>query len=294
MIDICLMGGLGNQMFEYALYKNFECRGIPAEMFIMNQPEKQSGTTALEAAFPQAEIHWDEDHREYKRLQNQDGRNTIADKVIRRLVFSRRRLVYEKRDGVFDARVPNITDAALIGYWQTSKYWTGIQSILQKIFVFSHEYDGLTKKILKEMGSCESVSIHIRGGDYLTEATRKIFGGICTPSYYQKAVNIIRSQKKNSVFFVFSNDRKYAEEILGRKCEFHFVNELINAEYPDWVDMMLMSRCRHHILANSSFSWWGAYLGNYQEKIIIAPDQWLNGKGTKDIWEPEWIRIGNK
>ena len=131
----------------------------------------------------------------------------------------------------------------------------------------------------------ESVSIHVRRGDYLNEP---LLNGICDEQYYVAAIEEIKAMVDNPVFFIFSND------ILWCKTHFNQINAVFvenNTGKNSYRDMQLMSLCKHHIIANSSFSWWGAWLGKYKDSMICAPTKWMNAKVSSDVVCADWIKI---
>jgi len=139
----------------------------------------------------------------------------------------------------------------------------------------------------------ESVALHIRGGDYLNNLNAGTFGGICTKEYYCKAIEYIAQKIKNPKFYIFTNDKEYAKKIVnavldstGESINYQFVEG--NDESHAYIDLVLMSKCKHHILANSSFSWWGEYLSD-QSGITIAPSKWTNDSDNKDIYRENWV-----
>ena len=145
--------------------------------------------------------------------------------------------------------------------------------------------------VLDQIESCESVSVHFRRGDYVSGSV--IYGGNCTDAYYRKAIEEIRKIHPDATFFLFSNDAPYVKEWVQR---FYpgdpafFVIEG-NGEEKGYLDLLLMSRCRHQIVANSSFSWWGAYLDAFPEKMVFAPARWFNNQDCQDIYTENMIRI---
>lgn len=290
MIDICLMGGLGNQMFQYALYKCFEIQGKPSNMFFLESSEDICAPT-IKKVFPYVHLKLDNNLKEYNRIVKEMN-PSFTSKAARRLLYTKRPLIYEKKNGKYDRRVLKLQEAALIGYWQTSKYWTNIQNELKRDFSFSVEYNDEFLDLFELIENNETVSIHVRGGDYYTPANEMIYGGICTTKYYEDAIAYIEERKKGKklLYLVFSNDYNIVDSII-RKGEMINIVDYKKKQYPDWIDMMLMSRCKHNIIANSSFSWWAAYLNSNTEKIVVSPSRWINGERTKDIWEKSWIRI---
>jgi len=173
------------------------------------------------------------------------------------------------------------------GAWQSELYFERAKEQVVKIFN-SFRMDKMSQKTLTMLNRIESVnavSVHVRRGDYLAHNS---LGGVCTLEYYRKAVQYMNNNLESPRFFVFSDDKKWIEDNI----------EIENATFVDfntgvdsWQDMFLMSRCKNNIIANSSFSWWGAYLNGNMAKIVIAPKKWQVSSLGEDIVDKQWIRI---
>ena len=172
------------------------------------------------------------------------------------------------------------------GYWANQDYFVDIRDEILKIFSFKRELDVQNMKLLDEIRSTNSVSLHVRRGNYLLF---DIYKGICEIDYYQRAIDYINSQIENPHFFVFSNDIEWCKENLtGILKNYTFVDN--NSGMSNYIDMQLMSNCMHNIIANSSFSWWGAWLNQNQKKIVVAPQRYLNIDGlTSSPNLKDWI-----
>lgn len=170
------------------------------------------------------------------------------------------------------------------GFWQTEKYFVSMQHIIRATFRFNEELlNAKTKELYSKLIREDYVSIHIRRGDYLLEPERHTFGD----EYYRDAIKIVVSQVKSPKFVVFSDDKEYI------RSKSLFKNALLvdwNIGDDSWQDMFLMSKCKHNIIANSSFSWWGAWLNANPNKIVIAPKIWIKGFYNEDIVPNSWIR----
>lgn len=175
-----------------------------------------------------------------------------------------------------------------VGTWQSERFFQGAEQEVRKAFTFKEWLlNEKTRQLVKEIEKCESVSLHVRRGDYLSMKYTRGFGGICTQAYYLAAIKSMKDRIAKPRFFVFSDDLDWCKANLNIPDVF-FVDWNRGAE--SWQDMYLMSKCKHNIIANSSFSWWGAWLNANPEKIVVAPKQWWNG--IKDDVVPEtWIRI---
>jgi hypothetical protein len=140
--------------------------------------------------------------------------------------------------------------------------------------------------------NCESISVHIRRGDYVTDPTINKVHGTCSVPYYKIAINRFKTLFENPRFFIFSDDLKWVEDNLCIENFSTFISH--NGYIKDYEDLRLMSLCKHHIIANSSFSWWGAWLCENSNKIVLAPKKWFNNElneFTYDLIPTSWIRI---
>lgn len=173
------------------------------------------------------------------------------------------------------------------GYWQNVGYFNGIEDKIKNAFRFP-ELDDKNKMLTKMMGETQSVSLHIRRGDYLL-AKNSFLQNICTDEYYKNAIKYMEDHVENPHFFVFSNDIDWCKNSLCLpRVTFVEGNEGVNS----YKDMQLMSMCKNNIIANSSFSWWGAWLNDNKDKIICAPNKWYSVKESVEGECPkEWIRI---
>ena len=133
------------------------------------------------------------------------------------------------------------------------------------------------------------MAVHVRRGDYLLPRNAGSLGGVCTADYYRRAAAHILRHTGRPVFYVFSNDMEWTRRHLDLPGRCVYVDWNTGAD--SWQDMMLMSRCSHAILANSSFSWWAGYLNDNPAKIIVAPAVWIRGAATPDIAPPGWVRL---
>jgi hypothetical protein len=179
-----------------------------------------------------------------------------------------------------------------IGGWHSEKYFKSIEDEIKNTFKFpkvvdSPEYNEWFAKI---NGDDNSVSLHIRRGDFIVVGKngQMPFAGVCTTEYYKKAIDYIRQRVANPNFYVFSDDIKWCMETFGTDgMNYVTCNSGINS----WRDMSLMSLCRHHINANSTFSWWAAWLSPHKDGITIRPKYFQKDKETKDFYPDRWIEL---
>lgn len=188
----------------------------------------------------------------------------------------------------FDVRVLRCRgNFYLHGFWQHESYFKSIEKIIREDFTFKTEPDKRNFDRIKAIQNRESaVCIHIRRGDYLLERNRTKLE-LCTLDYYKRAAAFIGERIKAPNFFVFSDDPVWAQENLVLPYPIFFMDDY-NAERA-YEDLRLMSACKHFIIANSSFSWWAAWLGQYSQKIVISPRNWF--KNGINISSESWIKL---
>lgn len=282
-----MMGGLGNQMFQYALYRQLKAQGKLVKL------DDETGYRTAEArekhlqkAF---ELTYDRPTKAEMELLTDSSLKLIS--RVRRKLTGRKSKSFRERQFNFDAEVFNLKAAYYEGYWQSEKYFEKIAEQIREDFSFQCEIPEESRRYLDKIEAVNAVSIHIRRGDYLNEEQRKVFGGICTAEYYRRAIAMIKDKVLCPHFFVFTNDPQWVKKHLQGD-EFEVVD--CNDESKGYLDMLLMSHCQHHIIANSSFSWWGAWLGKNPEKLVIAPAVWINGRDCGDIYTPQMIVLDGK
>lgn len=293
-----ITGGLGNQMFQYAF------------------------ALSLKKAFPDEEIFIDISHyntlffNHYKGINLHNGYeidevfpnaclpvahfrqivkvsyyipNYVLSRIGRRFLPKRKHELippYTKNYS-FVPEAFSIGNCYYEGFWQCIKYFKEIKPLLQD--VFSHpEPNCYNKELISQISLSNSVGVHIRRGDYLKEPE---FCGICGVDYYRKGIERILSDGESHVFYIFSNDMDWCknniEPLIGDNQLYYVTGNKGKASC--W-DMFLMTYCKDLIIANSSFSWWGAFL-NGRVSRVIAPEPWLNRHCEIDVYEDEWIRM---
>ena len=178
----------------------------------------------------------------------------------------------------------------LMGYWQSEKYFNDFEENIRSDFSFKAALDGENLETSVRMRGCNSVSLHVRRGDYVTHApTAKILNA-CSIDYYYKAISRIGEKVPAPHFFVFSDDQQWVRNNLKVPFPAEYIDR--NHGMQSYIDMQLMSLCKHQIIANSSFSWWGAWLNVNPEKIVIAPRDWFcNGLDDSDLIPHKWTRL---
>lgn len=267
MIIVKFMGGLGNQMYQYALYTRLKGGGktVKADLSGFNRNNPHGDKRNLEITrFPNVEL--DVCSAE-ERAAFIDEDRRLADRVRRKLCGSRTRITRE--EALFMPEIFGMEDAYLLGYWSCPEYYTPVLPQLREAFAFPRSISGDNAAALEKIKRGHSVSIHIRRGDYLEPKYFERFGSICTEQYYSAAIKYVKDSVADPHFFVFSDDPDYVRE---RYCGKEFtVVDWNEGEDQAISDMQLMAACRHNICANSTFSKWAAILNGNEKKIVMAP-----------------------
>lgn len=269
---IHLNGRLGNQLFQYTYYLYLRKKlGQQIDFYIDSNNYNQ-----LFKAFPSLESCL---------LPNE------LRVAINHANSSQRKLFIEEDISYFhEAENPQTAITEYIGYWQCTGYAEEVKEELQKTLAFDDEcLNGYNHEVLQQIRSVCSVSVHVRRGDYLSPMFKEVYGKVCTKAYYQKAIRRMKEEVDQKPFFFF-----FTDDVEWVKKHFKYKNCLVvegNQGKDDWKDLQLMAACRHHILANSCFSWWGARLGFGKDNRVIVPQWWCYGLPTPNLLPPAWIRI---
>jgi len=288
MIIINLKGGLGNQMFQYACGRAISLRNEEKiKLDITGFERTKNMDTPREYYLSHFNIFCNEiaSGGEIQILKYPLG---IVSKGWR---FFKVKILRQFNIGF----IPKIFNAKksiyLDGFFQTEKYFIHCADTIRKEFSLKEPMgqaaQAVASKISKEP---ESVSLHVRRGDVARNVATNPYAGITTPEYYRKALEYIGSKLKKPHVFIFSDDPKWVVENI----KISFPSTVISSSgIPDYEEIILMSQCRAHIIANSSFSWWGAWLNPRPDKIVIAPKQWIRKMQWrhKDTVPKSWIRL---
>lgn len=276
-------GGLGNQMFQYALALKLESLGRQVKIDVTKYAEHHvHNDFELDRVFgidcPFASV------REIRRLGYRKANHLTE--FLKRTPLGKK-TIYNNESYAFDEKVLTLDGCYLEGYWQSEKYFSDIRDKIRKTYQFPDFATEKQRDYARQIQESLSVSVHIRRGDYLNYSYLQ---NICTEDYYQWAMDDFRKKYPgNAQFFIFTNDVPWAKEHF-READCHFVTG--NSGADSFRDMQLMSLCRHNIIANSSFSWWGAWLNRNPEKIVIAPEKWINSETEEqiDVIPDTWIK----
>jgi hypothetical protein len=290
IITVNIIGGLGNQMFQfafgYAVSKENNAK-IKLEL---------SGFSAYDLRRYALDLFNIQDNSELKSkydflLNKVNSRNNsffskAASKLIRGLLRFTNFYYQEREEFIFDLDVFNISrNTYFYGHWQNEKYFKKYRKELLEIFKFKNIHSQ-TKEYHQKILKYESVSLHIRRGDYVNS-----IHDTCDIKYYKRAVAEILKINKQAHFFIFSDDINWVKNNLNFIAHKTFI--VLEYEIPDYEEMYLMSQCNYNIIANSSFSWWGAWLNHNIDKKVIAPKKWLRSStlNTNDLIPESWMRL---
>ncbi|MBC7914366.1 MAG: alpha-1,2-fucosyltransferase [Pyrinomonadaceae bacterium] len=275
------LGGLGNQMFQHAFYlamrKQFNTKADIRQFGNYKlhngyELDKVFGIVLDQASNFQTNLYY-----------NPEGKFIF--RKLRRVLGLKNSVYREKDEFRYDDRVFDNTSQYYIGYWQNEQYFKSIKTQLLKEFTFKSDLKGKNLEHKNSISNSNSIAIHVRRGDYINHP---FLGNICDLGYYQQSIQTISERVENPHFYVFSNDIVWCRENI-KADTITYVDE--NIKQNSFIDMQLMSLCKHQIIANSSFSWWAAWLNPNTGKIVIAPRKWINLESDIDILPQDWIQI---
>lgn len=275
MIVVQISGGLGNQMFQYAFAKALETYSNKRVTLDLSWYNYNSDRHFILDTF---NTKFDVTTDFNRRILS----NYYVRKGVKHLI---KRELAQKLGFVFDDNIE--LDMTMLdfdknlyfeGYWQNSVYFSHIVSQLSKEFVLrvtSKRYDDYCEQI---KNAENSVAIHVRRGDYVTNKSHSTLSF----SYYEEAIELMESKVNTPTFFIFSDDIEWCRDMFKNREHTHFITETKPEE-----DVVLQSHCKNNIIANSSFSWWGAWLNTYQGKIVVAP----KADSHNNLFTKNWIYL---
>jgi hypothetical protein len=277
-------GGLGNQMFQYAFALMLDQRYGDARLdlgWIEKYPAHNG--YELDSIFRVSIPTCTSEERE--RLG--DVSDNSLGKLRRRLRLTKRTHYSSSAFGYDSGALERAGDAYYSGYWQSFRYFEGREETIRDAFTFTSSLGPKDEALLASLSGRTSVGIHVRRGDFLRY---HMASGICGEDYYERAIAAALVGAHEPILVFFSDDLDWCKERLRAPCEAAYVDW--NAGKDSHADMRLMSLCDALVIANSSFSWWGAWLGKPDRKIF-APARWLAAgyRDNKDIAPPTWIRV---
>jgi hypothetical protein len=296
MIISRLSGGMGNQMFQYAVGRKLSLQyDVPLKLdttFLLQRvtfpallrPDFAFRNYDLDVFAIAATIATANDMKWWQRPILSGKAMLFIDAVLRKMPV----LKGWEKSFTFDERVLKLgPNAYLAGFWQSPKYFESIRNVLLEDFRLVHPLPEHSQRLVQEIDSKESLCMFIRRADIAS----KKFHGAVDVEYYTRAVNHLAARKNIEKVYIFSDDIAWCKEHISVPFDTMFVdNQYAGKKWED--HMALMQHCKHFIISNSTFAWWPAWLAAYPDKIVVAPKQWFNGNiDTKDLIPPEWVRV---
>ena len=288
MLIVKINGGLGNQMFQFAFYQYLK----------INNKEVYLDLSDFK-------VHNHHQGFELGKIFNLNFEE-VPLTISKKYGYNQSGIVYRTLNKYFNTRLTKPTDfyefdgVSLItkdqinqdiyftGFWQNYYYINSLdEELLRSNFKFKNRITGSRNtQLIDFIKNKESVSVHVRRGDYINNDN---FQGICDEVYYHNSIDVISNQYKNAIFVVFSDDIEWCKNIFNNNKKFIFVDW--NKGSDSYFDMQLMSQCKHNIIANSTFSWWGAWLNSNPYKTVIMPKKWDNTQEKNNLIGNNWITI---
>ncbi|MEE9170605.1 MAG: alpha-1,2-fucosyltransferase [bacterium] len=291
MIITRLIGGLGNQLFQYAVGRHLaELRSTELKIDLSGFEIYKLHEYSL-GAFNIRQNFASKEEAASLTVPKDAGAGGVLGKVFGKKAKRAKTHIREKKLFSFDRKVLNLPDRVYLdGYWQCEKYFVAIAEIIRREVIVKSPQTGKDKEVAEMIASCESVSLHVRRGDYVSNPKTNRLHGTCSVDYYHRCVEHVAQMVKNLHFFVFTDDPEWARENMKLPHATTVVAH--NDASRNYEDLRLMSQCRHNIIANSSFSWWGAWLNPNEDKMVLAPRRWLamKGRDCKDIIPGQWVK----
>lgn len=287
MIVFQAQGGLGNQLFQYAAARRLalynQC-SLVVDHHWFDHPRAGETQRSLELtrfpvvmrlATPWELLRWTPMRSKWSRYL----------KPLMPL-----KLIREQGYGINHSVLSATSNSYLTGFWQSEAYFADIRQQLLKELNPVAPPGPKDLVMMEQILTSDSISVHVRRGDYVTLSSASAYHGLCTLDYYRKAISYISERIDNPSLFIFSDDPEWTRANLQSPIPTYYVDH--NSPELAFQDLRLMSLCQHHILANSSFSWWGAWLSNESDGIVIAPERWYAvDRPTPDLIPSRWIRM---
>jgi hypothetical protein len=297
-VVITLVGGLGNQLFQYAFGRAISIRNKQPLIFDLAwfdqvKDEKDEITTVREYALAPFELPVKTQCIGLPKPKT----NGVVARIIRRCIRVLPRChaghrIYSERGFGFDADALVQNGAIWYdGYWQSYKYFAEIEATLIKDLSQRDKLSKRSQEMLSKIAGCDAICLHIRRGDYVSNKNAANMHGLCDVDYYSRGLEFVLHGLENPHCFIFSDEPAWALSNLNLPISKTVVD--INDINSAHEDLWLMSACSHFVIANSSLSWWGAWLSTAHNKVVVAPRKWFvdSGINTSDLIPSEWVRL---
>lgn len=275
---IKMIGGLGNQMFIYAFYL---------------QMRKRFSNTRIDLS-DMRHYHAHNGYELDRVFGITDGVFCISKPLKKILEFLFFKVVLERKQNIetMEAFTRDYVYPFVYfkGFYQSERFFKDVESEVRKAFAFDlNKANAESRALAKQMSeNPHAVSLHVRRGDYMEPKFYKRYGTVCSQVYFQRAVELMLAQVPHAHFYIFSDDVEWVRQNIRLP---RATVVACNRGADSWQDMMLMSLCKHNIICNSTFSWWGAWLNNNPEKRVIAPSRWLADVKMPYIIPDSWTKV---
>ena len=292
MVISHLIGGLGNQMFQYAAARSLAlAHKVPLHLDIggLANYGLHQGFELLRIFNCPAEIASESDVRNILGWQSSPSIRRVVSRPSM-AAFRRKGFVVEPHFHYWPGIKNAPCDCYLMGYWQSEKYFSEVAEQIREDFSFRLPLKYQNAELAKQINRVNAVSLHVRRGDYAHNPKTVATHGLCSLDYYRASIRYVSERVRQPQFFVFSDDIEWVKNNLKIDFPHQYVDHNHGAE--SYNDMRLMSMCKHHIIANSSFSWWGAWLNASVNKIVVAPQNWFAIEAnTQDLIPLSWVKL---
>lgn len=287
MIAFYGQGGLGNQLFQYATARSL-AHSLDKDLVLDSywfehlRPGETVRPLELAKYHVKLRIANTDEQRCWKLLRTRWARY-LGPLIPMRAVREQGFAYNDSLNRISD-------DSYLVGAWQSERYFRDIREILLGELTPIQPPSMRDTKLLQTMQECDAICVHVRRGDYVSSNSASAYHGVCSLDYYQQAITHVASQATKPSLFIFSDDPDWTREHLRTEYPSHYVTH--NSSADAFQDLRLMSHCKHHVIANSSFSWWGAWLSTSPEQIVVAPEKWFSvNRPTPDLLPAQWKRL---
>lgn len=282
MVIINLKGGLGNQMFQYAFGRTLSIKNNDELKLDLNSLDQAKMIGNIYRPFSLAYFNINRDIASLPEIASCQKSAGLLTRV--------KNILWGDQTNLFNQEYLNqIGNLYLDGYFQSPRYFENIRTVLLNEFTLASPLPEYGNKIMEQIENSQSVSVHIRRSDYLSNPQVKKQFGLCSKGYYLKAIDLMQEKIKDVKFFVFSDDISWVKDHLNFSENTVFVSD---SALKDAEELSLMSQCQHNIIANSSFSWWGGWLNQNTNKLVIAPTPWFNNVNYDNHLLPKsWIQL---
>jgi hypothetical protein len=289
-VIVGLSGGLGNQMFQYAMGRALSLR-LDVPLFL-DLSWFEGATDRAFALMPfsiSANLLPADGNVKHGRSALREITRKIAHHFFTRRLGAK---VFRERYFHFDPSVLDLSESVYLdGYWQSEKYFSGFGKVVADDFSLKSPMTRQSREMLEKISGSDAICLHVRRGDYVSSPSASAVHGLCSIDYYSKALRFVMEGATDPRCFVFSDEPEWVRANLHLPLPTTIVD--FNGTDMAHEDLRLMSACKHYVIANSSLSWWGAWLGRDPCKRVVAPKQWFMGgtRNTRDLIPEGWIRL---